>query len=80
MLTDGGEPECYDKALQDENSSKWELAMKNEMNSLLGNQMWELTELPKGKKALQNKWVYRIKKVHDGCKRYRARLVVKGFQ
>ena len=23
MLTDGGEPECYDKALQDENSSKW---------------------------------------------------------
>ena len=22
MLTDGGEPECYDKALQDENSSK----------------------------------------------------------
>ena len=80
MLTDGGEPECYDKALKDENSSKWELAMKNEMNSLLGNQMWELAELPKGKKALQNKWVYRIKKVNAGCKRYRARLVVKGFQ
>ena len=37
LLTDGGEPECYDKALQDENSSKWELAMKDEMNSLFGN-------------------------------------------
>ena len=38
LLTDGGEPECYDEALQDKNSSKWELAMKNEMDSLLGNQ------------------------------------------
>ena len=24
LLTDGGELECYDEALQDENSSKWE--------------------------------------------------------
>ena len=55
LLTDGGEPECYDETLQDENSSKWELAMKDEMDSLLGNQTWELTELPAGKKALHNK-------------------------
>ncbi|RVX07261.1 Retrovirus-related Pol polyprotein from transposon TNT 1-94 [Vitis vinifera] len=80
LLTDGGEPECYDEALQDENSSKWELAMKDEMDSLLGNQTWELTELLVGKKALHNKWVYRIKNEHDGRKRYKARLVVKGFQ
>ncbi|RVW34552.1 Retrovirus-related Pol polyprotein from transposon TNT 1-94 [Vitis vinifera] len=80
LLTDGGEPECYDEALQDENSSKWELAMKDEMHSLLGNQTWELTELPVGKKALHNKWVYKIKNEHDGSKRYKARLVVKGFQ
>ncbi|RVW24225.1 Retrovirus-related Pol polyprotein from transposon TNT 1-94 [Vitis vinifera] len=31
----------YDEALQDENSSKWESAMKNEMDSLLGNQTWD---------------------------------------
>ncbi|RVW33363.1 Retrovirus-related Pol polyprotein from transposon TNT 1-94 [Vitis vinifera] len=37
LLTYGGEPECYDEALQDENSSKWELAMNDEMDSLLGN-------------------------------------------
>ena len=55
LLTDGGKPECYEEALQDENSSKWELAMKDEMDSLLGNQTWELTELPIGKKALHNK-------------------------
>ena len=40
LLTDGGESECYDEALQNENSSKWELAMKDEMDSLLGNQTW----------------------------------------
>ena len=54
--------------------------MKDEMDSLLGNQIWELTELLVGKKALHNKWVYRIKNEHDGSKRYKARLVVKGFQ
>ena len=59
LLTDSGEPESYKKALQDENSSKWELAMKDEMDSLLGNQTWDLAELPKGEKALHNKWVYR---------------------
>ena len=54
--------------------------MKDEMDSLLGNKTWELTKLPVGKKALHNKWVYRIKNEHDGSKRYKARLVVKGFQ
>ena len=79
-MIDGGEPECYDKTLQDENSSKWELSIKDEMNSLLRNQTWELTELLVGKKVLHNKWVYRIKNKHDGSKHYKARLVVKGFQ
>ena len=80
MLTDGSELECYEKVLQDENSSKWKLAMKDEVDSLLGNQIQELTELPIGKKALYNKQVYKIKNEHDGSKRYKARLVVKGFQ
>ena len=38
LLTDSGESESYKEALQDENSSKWELAMKDEMDFLLGNQ------------------------------------------
>ena len=78
-MTDSSELECYNETLQDENLSKRELAMKDEMDSLLGNQIWELTELLVGKKALHNKWVYRIKNEHDGSKRYKARLVVKGF-
>ena len=80
LLTNEGEPENYKEACQTVDSSKWELAMKDEMKSLISNQTWELAELPMGKKALHNKWVYRIKEEHDGSKRYKARLVVKGFQ
>jgi len=43
------------------------------------NRTWELTELPISKKALLNKWVYRIKKEPDGNTKYKAQLVVKGF-
>ena len=54
--------------------------MKDEMYSLYKNDTWVLTELSHGKKALHNKWVYQVKEEHDGNKRYKARLVVKGFQ
>ncbi|WVZ18367.1 hypothetical protein V8G54_005689 [Vigna mungo] len=43
-------------------------------------QMIDAIDIPVGKKALHNKWVYRVKEDHDGSKRYKARLVVKGFQ
>jgi hypothetical protein len=35
--------------------------------------------LPARKRALQNKWVYKLKEEYGGEKRYKARLVVKGF-
>lgn len=40
-----------------------------------------LVKLPKGKRALKNIWVYRIKQ--DRCtsqRRYKARLVLEGFK
>ncbi|KAE8654393.1 hypothetical protein F3Y22_tig00117048pilonHSYRG00173 [Hibiscus syriacus] len=60
LLTDNGEPECYDEAMQVEDSVKWESSMKDEMDSLMSNQTWELAELPPGKKALHNKLVLKI--------------------
>ncbi|PKU78125.1 Retrovirus-related Pol polyprotein from transposon TNT 1-94 [Dendrobium catenatum] len=53
--------------------------MDNEMHSLELNQIWELTKLPSGKRALQNKWAYKLKKEHDGSKLYKAIFVVKSF-
>ena len=57
----------------------WESAMTKEMDSLLKNQTWDLCKSPRSKRTLQNKWVYRLKEEDEGKKRFKARLVVKGF-
>ena len=37
LLTNVGEPECYDEAVQVDTKIQWEFAMKDEMESLLKN-------------------------------------------
>ena len=45
------------------------------------NYTYNLVELPKGKRALRNKWVYKVKSREvDSSPRYKARIVVKRFQ
>ena len=79
-MTDAGEPSCYEEAMSDENKEEWSEAMQDEMNSLYENDTFELVNLPKGKKALKNKWVYRVKtEENTSHPRYKVRLVVKGF-
>ena len=54
--------------------------MVEEIESLYVNDTWELTELPKRKKAIRCKWVYAKKEGSlDGSMLYKARLVAKGF-
>ncbi|KAL8110481.1 hypothetical protein AgCh_026264 [Apium graveolens] len=80
MLTDGGEPETYYEAVSHEKKEEWSKAMEEEMRSLQQNHTYDLVKLPKGKRALKNKWVYRLKTdKNSGQTRYKARLVVKGF-
>ena len=55
--------------------------MKEEIESLIKNETWELVELPPGRKAIENKWVYRIKKDKNGQEiKKKSRLVIKGFR
>jgi len=53
--------------------------MQDVMDSLHSNGTWDLARLPAGKKAVHNKWVYRVKQKSDDCKRYKSRLAMKGF-
>ena len=53
--------------------------MKEEMDSLVNNHTWDLVQFPAGKRALQHKWVYKLKEEDGEKKRYKDRLVVKGF-
>ncbi|KAM2398102.1 hypothetical protein ACFXTH_034828 [Malus domestica] len=78
MLTNYGEPETYEEARAHNDSDKWMKTMESKMDSLLKNDIYELVELPKGRKALKNKWVFKLKR-DDNMTRYKARLVVKGF-
>jgi hypothetical protein len=54
--------------------------MDEEMVVLDANATWELVALPKDKKAIGCKWVYKVKHNVDGSvSRYKARLVAKGY-
>ena len=78
MLTDEGEPLTYKEAKACEHNNKWELSMHEEIKALHSNNTWDLVELPKGRKAIPNKWVYKIKTFDDKPKN-KARLVAKGY-
>ncbi|KAJ9555756.1 hypothetical protein OSB04_010370 [Centaurea solstitialis] len=44
------------------------------------NQVWDLTQLPDGHKAVASKWIFKTKRDCNGnVERYKARLVAKGF-
>ena len=47
--------------------------MNEEVDALDNNDTWRLTSLPKGKKAIGCKWVYKIKHNADGSiSKYKA--------
>ena len=80
LITDEGEPVNFQEVQTHADKVSWMKAMQEEMHSLLKNDSYELVELPKGRKALRNKWVFKLKKDSDGkLLKYKARLVVKGF-
>ena len=55
---------------------KWKRAMEEEMDSIKRNNVWELQVLPKGRKTVGSKWVFR----NEGAvERYKARIVAQGY-
>ena len=79
LLTDASEAKCYDEAVQVDTKIHWESTMIDEIESLLKNQTWDLYKLPACRRALQNKLVFKLKEEDGGVKRFKVKLVVKGF-
>ncbi|OWZ06692.1 polyprotein [Phytophthora megakarya] len=74
------EPKTYREAMKLPEALQWETAARSEYKSLMENNTWVLTRLPKGRRALQCRWVFVVKYEGDGSiDRYKARLVIKGF-
>jgi hypothetical protein len=77
---DDEEPKTFSHALSGPKASEWIKAMEEEMESMKINQVWDLVDLPSGRRSIGNKWVLKIKRKADGSiERYKARLVVKGY-
>ena len=74
------EPSTYEEAVSCSDSGKWMIAMQ-EMESLHKNGTWDMVRLPKVKKAIRCKWVFKKKEGTLGVEnaRQKARLVAKGY-
>ncbi|KAJ4865181.1 reverse transcriptase (RNA-dependent DNA polymerase) domain-containing protein [Trichoderma breve] len=85
---DDVEPTNYGQAMKTSEAPMWQEAVDNELQSLIQNETYEVIgqkDLPKGKKTITGRWVFKRKVLYDNEKRqyfnkYKARLVAKGFQ
>ena len=56
------DPETFSHAISSKESDLWYNAMKDEMDSMTSNRVWDLVELPYGAKTVGCKWVFKTKK------------------
>jgi hypothetical protein len=71
------EPMNIEQAIEE---ACWRKAMEEEMESIHQNGTWVADDLPKGKKAIGLKWVFKVKKDPSGkIVKHKARLVAKGY-
>ena len=55
--------------------------MKFEMGSMYENKVWTLVDLPDGRQAIKNKWIFKKKtNANRNVTVYKGRLVAKGFR
>jgi hypothetical protein len=65
---------------EDNEHDEWRNAMEEKYESIMKNNTSELTELPKHKKPIGCKWIYKPEFKSDGSiDKYKARLVAKGY-
>jgi hypothetical protein len=71
-------PTSIIEAYASPDADDWKEAVRSEMDSILSNGTWELSELPLGCKPIGCKWVFKKKLRPDGTiDKYKARLVAK---
>ena len=75
------DPNSYKEAMASSDSSKWLVAMKQEMQSLAKNKTRVIVEAPRNKKFVGCKWVFKKKKGSKSTSApvYKAGVMAKGF-
>src|SRR6266542_3722702 len=73
-------PSTISEAYASPDADYWKEAVRSEMDSILANGTWEITNRPYGCKPVGCKWVFKKKLRPDGTiEKYKAWLVAKGF-
>ena len=73
------DPRSYREAMNGPLQRQWKDAMQQEYTSLLENHTFTPVEYARSK-PIGCKWVYKTKTNPDGTLRYKARLVIKGYE
>ncbi|GJY48599.1 zinc finger, CCHC-type containing protein [Tanacetum coccineum] len=75
------DPKTFDEAMKSQDVAFWKEAINDEMDSIMGNNTWVLTDLPPGCRPLGCKWIFKRKLKVDGTvEKFKARLVIQGFK
>nr|GEW68522.1 zinc finger, CCHC-type [Tanacetum cinerariifolium]GEX26782.1 zinc finger, CCHC-type [Tanacetum cinerariifolium] len=69
-------PKTFDEAMKSQDVAFWKEAINDEMDSIVENNTWVLTDLPPGCRSLGCKWNYKRKLNVDGTvKKFKARWI-----
>ena len=80
LSTVSDEPKSVKEAVNFEECKLWKNAMVEEMEALDKNEVWDLVELPDGRKPIGSKWAFKKKLNSTGkVEKYKARLIAKGY-
>jgi hypothetical protein len=80
--SDGDAPKTFHAATKSQLRKYWIKAACREINNFMKRGAWKRvkwSELPKGKRPLKVKWVFKIKENETGDDRYKGRIVIKGY-
>jgi DNA-dependent RNA polymerase auxiliary subunit epsilon len=74
-------PKPCQEAMSSDDSSKWQIAMEEEVHALRENEIYEIVQLPKGKNTVGGggEWVYTIKSGPKGEGKYKPHYVAKRY-
>jgi len=71
-------PTTYVRAVQGQESAKWQASMDEEMEAIRKNNTWCLTDRPASRRVLRGKWVNKVRnefeKNGNNTKRHKVRL------
>ncbi|GJR75139.1 zinc finger, CCHC-type containing protein [Tanacetum coccineum] len=71
------DPKTFNEAMKSQDVAFWKEAIADEMDSIMGNNTWVLTDLPPGCRPLGCKWIFKRKLKVDGTvEKFKASLII----